>query len=401
MFFKNRFIQTIILSNIFLQLGVWIRNFSVLLFVMEQTRNNSSAVAMVSVVELLPIFLFSLIGGIYSDKWVPKKTMIWSDFFSGLSVIILLLPISFGAWKLVYIIIFISATLAQFSNSSRMKLFKLHLKEDQIQIGMAAYQTFMAILAIIGPIIGTFVYKKFGINTAIVATGMAFLFSAAVLSLIPWEKKISSKKVESNFWIQLKEGLYFIRGEKVLTFLGGAFTAFGFAAGVIQPLGVFIVTERLGLPKESFQWLLSVNGAAMLIGGFLVMILSKRISPQRLLFIGLMVNAINVIAIALSTNWHLTLAIQFINGLFTPCIHIGINTLILNVTKEEFVGRVNGVLNLMSIAAMVLATSLAGFLKIRFSLVTMYSISSLFFVLGVLMTVPLLQGKNKVIVSLK
>lgn len=391
MFFKSKFIQSIILSSVFLQLGVWIRNFSVLLFVMEQTNSNSSSVALVSTVELLPIFLFSLVGGIYSDRWLPKTTMIRADFLSGLSVFIILMAISLGAWKAVYLIVFISASLAQFSQSSRMRLFKMHLKEEQMQMGMAAYQTFMAILAIIGPVIGTFIYNKFGINMAIAATGMCFVFSAAVLTLIPNDKKIPSEKVQDDFWIQLKEGLQFIRNEKVLTLLGGVFTAFGFAAGVIQPLGVFIVTERLGLPKENFQWLLSINGSAMLIGGSFVMMLAKRISPERLLFMGLLINAINVIGIALSTNWYLTLAIQFINGLFTPCIHIGINTLILNTAKEKFVGRVNGILTLMSIAAMVIATSLAGLIKVKLSLVTMYGISSVFFVLGVLITIPLSQ----------
>jgi len=394
-FFRNKSIQSIMVSNILLQLGVWIRNFAILFFVMDKTGGNTFAVALISIIEFAPVFLFSLVGGIYSDWWKPKTAMIWSDILGALSVFAILIAITFGAWQGVYLITFISVTLSQFSQPSRMKLFKSLLPKEQVQLGMATYQTSMSMVAIVGPIISAFIYKNYGINTAIVATGIAFLLSACVLTLISTDKKITIKNTENNFWLELKEGLQYVLGEKVLSLIGIIFLAFGFAVGMIQPIGIFIVTERLGLPKESFQWLLSVNGIAMLIGGSLIIGLAKKISPQNLLILGLLANAINVIALALSTNWYLTLGIQFINGLFTPAIHIGINTLILNITKDKFVGRVNGVLNLMSMGAMVITMSLASLLKDRFSLVTIYGFSSLFFAIGVLIALTL----SKVILS--
>ncbi len=149
--------------------------------------------------------------------------------------------------------------------------------------------------------------------------------------------------------------------------------------GLIHPLGIFVVTERLGLPKESLQWLMVVFGAAMLIGGVLVLSLSRKIVPQRLLAFGLFICAVSVSGIGLSTSWLLTLAFQFLNGLFMPCIQVGINTLILQMSEEEYVGRVNGVLNPLFLGAMVITISFAGWLKVIFSLVTsIYSPLSFF-----------------------
>ncbi|MHB1421480.1 MAG: MFS transporter [Bacillota bacterium] len=107
---------------------------------------------------------------------------------------------------------------------------------------------------------------------------------------------------------------------------------------------------------------------------------------------GLLVNAISVVGIGLSTSWPVTLSLQFLNGLFMPCIHIGVNTMILKLTAEEYVGRVNGVLNPLFIGAMVITMSLAGWLKIQFSLVAMYGVSGMLFFVGMLLTVPLLKG---------
>ncbi|WP_052712581.1 MFS transporter [Clostridium scatologenes] len=162
-------------------------------------------------------------------------------------------------------------------------------------------------------------------------------------------------------------------------------------------MAIFIVMERLGLPKENLQWILATNGAAMLIGGGILLSLSKKTSPQKLLAIGMFANTISVIGIGISTNWIITLVFEFLNGLFMPCIEIGINTLILQFTEQEFVGRVNGVLNPLFMGSMVITMSLAGWLKVQFSLVIMYMVSGILFFLGMLLTAKLFNKENKLI----
>ncbi|MGQ0513462.1 ribose-phosphate diphosphokinase, partial [Bacillus sp. D-CC] len=61
-----------------------------------------------------------------------------------------------------------------------------------------------------------------------------------------------------------------------------------------QPLGIFIVTEQLGLSKESLQWLLTVNGAGMIVGGALAMVFAKNVAPQKMLIIGMLGQAIGI-----------------------------------------------------------------------------------------------------------
>jgi len=387
--FHNRFIRVVLLSGIFLQMGIWVRNFAILLYVMEQTQNDPHAVSMISLAEFAPIFVFSIIGGAYADRWRPKLTMIWCDVLSALSVFVVLLAIMFGTWKAVFFVTFVSAVLSQFSQPSAMKLFKVHIPQEQLQTGMAMYQTLMAIFMIIGPMLGTFVYHNFGIYVSVGVMGVMFLMSAGVLVFIPSAPMEREKPLPTHIWLEMKDGMYFVWNSKILTVLGGVFFVAGLAVGVLQPLGVFIVIERLGLPKENLQWLLAANGAAMLIGGGLVAGAAKKISPQKLVAGGLLANAISVAGIGLSTDWILTLSFQFLNGLFMPCIHIGINTLILQFTKEEYVGRVNGVLNPLFMGAMVGTMSFAGWLKAHFSLVAIYGAASIVLLTGMFLMIPL------------
>ncbi|OPJ65585.1 MFS transporter [Clostridium chromiireducens] len=385
-FFKNRFVQVIMVSSIFLQIGIWVRNFAILLFVMDKTNNDPVAVSLISVAEFAPIFIFSFIGGTFADRWRPKRTMVWCDLLSAISVFVVLLTIIFATWEAVFFVTFISSILSQFSQPSGMKLFKVHVPEEFMQTGMAIFQTLMAIFMIIGPALGTIVFQKFGIDISISVMGVAFLLSAAVLTLLPADKIVEKKEVTTHFLEELKEGFIYVWEQRALTILGSVFAAAGLAVGIIQPLGVFLIVERLGLPKENLQILLMVNGAAMFIGGGLVMTISKKVAPQKLLALGLIVNAISMVGMGLSSSWIVILLFQFFNGFFMPCIQIGINTLILQLTKTEFVGRVNGVLNPMFMGFMVITMSITGWLKSQFSLTILYISAGLLFLIGAMLT---------------
>jgi MFS transporter, DHA3 family, macrolide efflux protein len=388
---KNRFFQTIILSIFFLQIGIWVRNYSILLYVIEKTHENPLAVSFISVAEFAPIFLFSFIGGTFADRWRPKLTMVLCDLLSGVSVFVVLLTLIFGSWKVIFFATLVSSILSQFSQPSGMKLFKLHIPEELVQMGMSLYQTIFAIFMILGPIIGTFVYQNFGIQTSIGVMGVAFFCSAAILLFLPSDYKLDEKKGETSLIKEMKDGFRYVWNSRTLTLLGACFTAAGLAIGLTQPLGVFLITERLGLPKEQLQWLMAAFGIGMILGGGLTMAVAKKALPQVLLALGLGASAIGFIVMGLSTMLWLTLAAQFFAGLFMPCIQIGINSMILQNTEEAFIGRVNGILNPLFMGAMVVTMSLSGWMKANLSIVVIYEIGALLLVIGIVTLFPLMK----------
>jgi MFS family permease len=390
--FRNKVIRTLLLSTFFLQIGIWVRNYSILLFVVEKTNENPVAVSLISVAEFAPIFLFSFIGGTFADRWRPKRTMIWCDFLSAVSIFVVLLALVFGGWKVIFFATLVSSILSQFSQPSGMKLFKLHVKEELIQMGMSIYQTIFALFMILGPVLGTFVYQHFGINVAIAIMGVAFLLSAGILFLLPPDYEVEEKAENTTIMQEMKAGFSYVLNSRALTLLGGSFAAAGLALGLTQPLAVFLVTEQLGLPKEQLQWLMAAFGIGMILGGGLTVGLAKKTPPQILLAIGMTVSAIGFFVMGLSDQFWLTLTAEFISGLFMPCIHIGINTMILKNTDSAFIGRVNGILNPIFMGTMVVTMTASGWLKKTFSLVVMYETTALLFIVGVLILVPLFKG---------
>src|SRR5690606_29054570 len=105
-----------------------------------------------------------------------------------------------------------------------------------------------------------------------------------------------------------------------------SFGVTGLALGLIQPLYVFYIQERLGLAEDFLQWFLMTNGIGIILGGALALGLSKKVIPQRLLVIGFMVSAVAIILLGFTTNVWMALVLEFVIGIVTPFIQIGINT---------------------------------------------------------------------------
>jgi predicted MFS family arabinose efflux permease len=299
---------------------------------------------------------------------------------------------------MVFFATLVSSILSQFSQPSAMRMFKIHLHPEQMQQAMALFQSMVAIFMVGGPALGTFMYNRFGIEVSIAVMGVAFLLSAAVLLRLPETPSgretaggasgeaggapAGEPRRTESFWSELAEGFRYVWRSPVLRVLGLTFALAGIGVGMVQPLGIFVVTEKLGQEKAFLQYLLMVNGAAMLIGGGLIAALARRVLPQKLLAFGMFAGAVTTLGIGLSEYIWLTLVMQFIAGLTFPSIHIGISTMILRWSEASIVGRVNGVMSPMFMGMMVVMIATGGSLKAWFPLETLYAVSALVMMFG-------------------
>lgn len=394
--FGNRFVQAIMLAGLFMHAGIWIRNFAVLLYVTDMTNKDPFAISLVSVAEFAPIFVFSFIGGTFADRWRPKLTMIWCDLLSAVSVFAVLLAIVIGSWQAVFFTTFVSAILSQFSQPSTLKLFKHHVPEDMMQAGMSIFQTMGALFMVLGPGLGTLIFQGYGIQISLIITGICFVLSALALTRLPADiVDQEAKSKGSTVKQELAAGFRYVMNSKILKALGGSFAFAGLAVGLIQPMGILLVTERLQLDKSYLSVLIMANGIAMLVGGAIAMMVSKKLKPQFMLAIGMAASSIGVFVAGLSTELWLTIAAQAFSGLALPSLQIGINTMILKNSDSAFIGRVNGILNPLFMGSMVITMSLAGLIMQASSIVAIYEIAAILFFIGVLTTIPLLKMRSQ------
>ncbi|PJN50256.1 hypothetical protein PAEVO_53000 [Paenibacillus sp. GM2FR] len=392
----NGFVRAILISNVCSQLGIWIRNFAVLLYVMDMTGGNAFAISMISVAEYGPIFLFSFIGGVLADRWRPKATIVWCEILSACSVFIVFLMLESGSWGAVFFATLCSSILSQFAQPSGMKLFKIHVRDEDASIGMSLLQTLFSLFMIIGPILGTWVFQQWGISAALVLTSGWFMLSALAMLLVPKDQEASMNTATAapSILQDMTAGIRYVVFKRDLLRLSLCFMVVGLGVGLISPLSVFLVTERLGLSAQDLQWITIPYGVGEILGGIVTFMLASRIAPGRLLMLGLIVNGAGILLLGLSTILWLTMLSQFLIALLQPAIFIGNHTLVMQQTEQAYIGRVTGVRTPLMTGAMLITMGCSGLLKQAMSLTYVYALAGACFLAGFLMILPLLRHGN-------
>lgn len=391
---RNAFVRAILISNVCSQLGIWIRNFALLLYVMDMTGGNAVAISMISVAEYGPIFLFAFIGGVFADRWRPKATIVWCEILSACSVFIVFLMLEYGSWGAVFFATLCSSILSQFAQPSGMKLFKIHVRDEDASIGMSLLQTLFSLFMIIGPILGTWVFQQWGISAALVLTSGLFMLSALAMLFVPKDQETSINTAAAPTILQdMADGVRYVLFKRDLLRLSLCFMVVGLGVGLISPLSVFLVTERLGLSAQDLQWITIPYGAGEILGGIITFMLASRIAPGRLLIMGLIVNGAGILLLGLSTILWLTMLSQFLIALLQPAIFIGNHALVMQQTEQAYIGRVTGVRTPLMTGAMLITMGCSGLLKQATSLTSVYALAGACFLVGFLMIIPLLHMK--------
>jgi predicted MFS family arabinose efflux permease len=219
----------------------------------------------------------------------------------------------------------------------------------------------------------------------------AFGLSALVLAFLP--VTTPPEKEKSNLVSEIGEAWRFLRREANIQRLLIAFVLVGLGAGLIQPLEVFIVTQRLQLNQEYVQWFTAIGGFGFLLGSGIAVVLSPRLNVRLVLLGGLFTIALSVSVEAVSVWPVLTGGMRLVVSVLLAFINILISSYMIRHVPEGLVGKVNGILLPLFVGATLFGTSFSGLLMNRLGLVNTYLAAAFVILLSVVPGLGIHLGK--------
>jgi MFS family permease len=378
--FRNRVFLVVAGADLLQQIGIWIRNMALLYYIMEQTNNDPAAVALLTVFEYLPIFVFALIGGTFADRWNPKRTVVAGDALSAVSIAVILALVLGGWWQAAFAATVVSAVVSQFSQPASAVLFKRHVPERHVETAVGFTQSMTAVFMIGGPPVGTFVYTRFGIEWSLSALIAVFAAASVVQLLLPSTPRTQDggDRGRMSALKDLQDGFRYVAGHRTLRIAAVMFLLIGLAAGIVNPLDVFVVMERLGLEKEAVQWFAMLEGLGLLIGGGLAAGLSgwidrhrRRIVPWTLVLFG-----IGTFVEVLSLWPVLTGGVRLLSGVALTFLQVVLGALMIMEVEEAYVGRTNGIILPVMMGGLLVGSASAGLLVRQATLFGAYGLAA-------------------------
>ncbi|SMF66366.1 Predicted arabinose efflux permease, MFS family [Paenibacillus uliginis N3/975] len=381
----NRSFVLLMMSDLLQNVGIWIRNMALLYFIMEKSGNSPVAVSLLTVIQYAPIFIFSIIGGVLADRWRPKRTMLWGDILSFLSILLVLFVVMAGYWQAVFGVTLISAVVSQFSQPSSMKIIKRCLPDEHVPAATALLQTMMSLFIIAGPIVGTTIYQTFGLEASLISLLAVFGVSAILISFIPSSIDDSTgveASSDSSFMKELREGFSYIRTSQLIKTMLVVYVILALGSGLIQPLDIFVITERLHLDMTSVQWFTALEGFGMLIGGVIAAVIAGKLKGSVLLFSGLAFLGISTFVEVLSIWPGLTGTMRFLTGLLLAMAQTALMAVMIRQVDEKFVGRLNGLMTPVFTAMLLIGSGSTGMFMASTSIVVVYFTAGILFLLA-------------------
>jgi MFS family permease len=370
------------------------------------------AVTGVLLATAIPILVLGPLAGVFVDRWNKRRIMLCMDAMRTILIVVLILstgiiPLPFLAigklsivWQLsiIYSIVFLSTTCAQFFNPSRFAFSAYIVKEAEIVRSTSLTQTTTSIASILGPAIAGPLYFGFGVHWALLIEAFSFFVSFLTIRAVNTPCKIQDSEPEENskFFHEFREGFLFCLQNRVLHTILIVGILFMFGVGALNALDIFFVTQNLRASPSSFGFLDAAWGIGSIIGSIVASSIVRRYGVVAAMWVSVIAVGLAIIIYARQTSLFPALLLLFFFGLPNAVTNITFRPLILAVTPRGLVGRVISLLvTAISVAEMLSvaivgaleSTTFHGFHKIILgvsfgSIDTIFSISGLLIIAG-------------------
>jgi len=313
------------------------------LFVLQLT-GSAGMVAFVLFLRMLPSFLFGTLIGIVAER-VSRRTMLATGLgcLSVVSATLGLLVVTgqIAMWH-VALGVFLNGTFWSMDHPVRRTLMGEIAGPNAVARAMGLDSSTMNATRALGPALGGTLLAAIGMEGAYFLG--ALLFAAAAWQILSIERPVRPLGGGGNVLADIREGLRFIRGNRVVTGTLFVTVAMNFWGLVYMGLVPVIARQELGLGPFPTGLLMAMEGTGALCAALLIAWRVQSPWYTRLYFFGSCLCIASALAFSQAGTVGLSYAILLVAGVGFACFGAMQSTIVLSSTPPALRPRVMGVL---------------------------------------------------------
>jgi MFS family permease len=239
----NRNYRLLWLGQIVSQLGDWFNSVAIYALLLELT-GNATSVALMIVVQFLPMALIGPMAGVVVDRVNRRRLMIAADILRGVLVLGLLLVGRKDQVWLIYALMGTVVSATPFFEPARTAVIPNITTRDQLLTANALSSATWSAMLAIGAGLGGVVTALLGRNAAFLVNGISFFVSAAFIARTRFDAKAPAVKRPAGLAsltgvADLFEGARYVRSDRHVGALMLVKAGWGMAGGVLLLMTVF------------------------------------------------------------------------------------------------------------------------------------------------------------------
>jgi predicted MFS family arabinose efflux permease len=325
----------------------------------------------------IPIFLFSLFGGVIADRMDRRHLLIGSQLVQMTSAIALALLIVTGKIQIWHILLssFIVGTAQSFGGPAYSALVPSLVEKEDLPNAIALNSIQFNLARVIGPVLGGLALKYVGSAWCFGLNALSFV--AVIASLLALNINFKPARTGESIMTSMKQGFRFIRTQGAMeTLIVIAFCMTALAIPMITFLPVF-AKDVFRKDEITYTLFLAASGLGSITGALSVAAMGNVANKGRIALTMLVALGAGISAFALSTSVPLSCIILFISGAVLMCAFAMISSLVQLITTNEMRGRVMSVYNVAFRGGMPFGSVLTGYLVPIWTAPTVLSINGM------------------------
>jgi predicted MFS family arabinose efflux permease len=310
----------------------------------------------------IPIFLFSLIGGVVADRVERRKILLGSQYVQMATAAMLTVLVATG-WVHVWHILclsFVSGFAQAFGGPAYQALIPTLVEKEDMPNAIALNSIQFNVAVMVGPALAGQTLARLGEKWCFGLNAVSFL--APIISLTLIAARFLPVKTTQTMFASLKQGIQFARKQnsmEALIILAFCMTALSMPMRTYIPVFVKDIFHR---GPETYGNLLALMGMGSICGSLMIATAGNMRRKGYVALAALALLGAGITGFALSKSLPLSETFLVLVGASMMAVFATVNSLVQLITTNEMRGRVMSVYNFAFRGGMPMGNLLTGWL---------------------------------------
>ncbi len=306
--------------------------------------HSALALGLLGLMRVVPIVIFSLIGGSVADVFNRKKVLLLCQ--TSLTILSAVLAVATFTHTvssyLIYGVIVLSAVAMAFNMPAQQALLPNLVDRKHLTNALSLNAILRQVASIGGPAIGGLIIGHFNIGSVYALNAVTFLAVIMALLFMKTSGLAINDTPSTISWESVKEGLQFVISKKLIwsTMILDFFSTFFASATALLPI---FAQDILHVGPEGLGMLYSADSIGALIAGGVVASIEKVGKQGKILLVSIAAYAVGTIMFGLSKNYYLSILALAIVGAGDSISTIIRNTIRQIATPDYIRGRMTAI----------------------------------------------------------
>ncbi len=356
------------------QVGDWLYNVALIVFVLERT-GSAAWVAAAGIIRLLPYVAFGPIGGWIADHRSRRSTMVASDLIRSATMLALaVVTARDGSPTLALVLAAVATTFSVAYGPCTNAAIPRMVSEDDLSAVNTLSATVTNLSYALGPAFGGLMLIIGSPAAAFVVNGITFLSSAVLTLLIHADLGPDAEEAPPEPKDEPAAGSGYLAGFRVLSSspfvlaLVCTQVATCVLYGLETVLYALVTTARLGMNVDGVAFLYAAIGVGGLAAAGLARRLADRLEAGVVLAMAALSCGVPMATLAVLTLPSAALAVLLIEGAAMIVVVVMVATSLQRVLGADVLGRAFGALDALIVAGMLFGMLIAPIVVSAFGL---------------------------------